>query len=85
MTSNDTAQFISDRALTLDYEARQHPRTAKMAAQWLIRAAEWARTHGHRDLCVTLVCQSARLQVFSLLPSLFPRKRATRAGRKSAT
>lgn len=76
MTKSEQAQLIEDRALSLNYEARQFPRTAKMSSQWLIRAAEWARLHGYSDLCVSLILQSAKLDLFTHCPSLFPRKRA---------
>lgn len=76
MTRAETAQFIKDRAQALEYEARQYPRTAKTASEWLIRAAEWTRKHGDKGVCVRLILQAGRLDIFRMCPSLFPRKRA---------
>ena len=62
------AQVIKDRALTLRYEGRQFPRTAKTAANWLIRAAEWARLHGDFDLAAQLDAQAASLDLYEPYP-----------------
>ena len=67
--ATDTAQAIKDRALTLNYEGRKFPRTAKMAANWLIRAAEWARLHGDFDLAAQLVAQAVSLDLYALCPT----------------
>ena len=63
------AQAIKDRAVTLRYEGRQFPRTAKTAANWLIRAAEWARLHGDFDLAAQLVAQADSLNLYALCPT----------------
>ena len=63
------AQAIKDRAITLRYEGRQFPRTAKTAANWLIRAAEWARRHGDFGLEAQLVAQAVSLDLYALRPT----------------
>lgn len=65
----DTAQAIKDRALTLYYEGRKFPRTAKMAASWMINAAEWARRHGDFDLAAHLVTRAVSLDLYALYPT----------------
>lgn len=45
-----TRQFMIDRAQTLYYEARQFPKTRRVAVNWICRALRLARQAGDADL-----------------------------------
>lgn len=67
---NATAQFIKDRALSLSYEARRYPKTAKMAAAWLTAARAWADRNGLPDLSVELAATCLRIESTPILPDI---------------
>lgn len=51
-------QLLIDRAQTLCYEARQFPKTRRVAANWICRALNLARREGdvemYRQICAQL-------------------------------
>lgn len=62
MISDEYAQFIQARALSLQYEGTHFRATAAMALAWLERAAMWARCHGHEQLAAHLHVRIAQVQ-----------------------
>ena len=46
----EDAYIIAARALTLHYEARRFPKTARMAVAWLCRAQDWAQQNNQNEL-----------------------------------
>ena len=62
MTTNETALFIQDKALSLRYEAQKFRQTTPGSGGWLERAADWALRNGFQELAASLCRQIGQME-----------------------